>query len=41
MRKRYESKLVGENELLPYLDEGWDVVKELRNGKIVIRRELV
>ena len=38
--KQYESKIVSENELLPYLDEGWDVVKEFRNGKIAIRRRL-
>jgi integrase len=36
--KKYESKIVSENELLPYLDEGWDMVKELKNGMIVIRR---
>jgi len=38
--RRYESKIVSEDELLPYLNEGWDVVKELANGKIVIRRPL-
>jgi hypothetical protein len=38
--KKYKSKIVSEDELLPYLDEGWDVVKELSNGKIVIRRLL-
>jgi len=39
--KIYESKIVSEEELIPYLDEGWDVVKELKNGKIVIRRILI
>lgn len=38
--KRYESKLVNEGELLPYLDDGWDIIKEFKNSKIVIRREL-
>jgi site-specific recombinase XerD len=38
--RRYESKLVKEDELLQYLDEGWDIVKELSNGKIIIRRPL-
>jgi len=37
--KRYESRLVEENELLSYLDKGWEMIKELRNGKIVIRQE--
>jgi len=36
----YESKIVSENELLPYLDEGWDIIKEFRDGKIVIRKKL-
>jgi integrase len=36
--RKYETKMVYESELLPYLDEGWDIVKELRNMKIVIRR---
>lgn len=37
---RYESKIVLEKELLPYLNEGWDIVKEFRNGEIVIRRKM-
>jgi hypothetical protein len=38
--RRYETEIVTENELLAHLDEGWDLVKELKSGKIVIRREL-
>jgi len=38
--KPFESRIVGEEELTAYLDEGWDLVKELSNGKIVIRRPL-
>jgi len=38
--KPFESKIVFEDELTAYLDEGWDLVKELSNGKIVIRRLL-
>jgi hypothetical protein len=38
--RRHETKIVTENELLTYLDEGWDLVKELKSGKIVIKREL-
>jgi len=37
---RYETKLVKEDELIEYLNEGWDIVKELSSGKIVIRRPL-
>jgi len=29
---------MGEDELTGYLDEGWDLVKELSNGKIVIMK---
>lgn len=36
----YESKIVSEEELIPYLNSGWDVIKELRNGKIVIRKQV-
>ena len=36
--KPFESKIVTEDELTSYLDEGWDLVRELSNGKIVIRR---
>ncbi|MEM4733017.1 MAG: site-specific integrase [Candidatus Bathyarchaeia archaeon] len=38
--KKYETKMVSESELLPYLDEGWDIIKELEKGRIVIRRKL-
>jgi len=38
--KPFESRIIGEDELTGYLDEGWDLVKELTNGKIVIRRPL-
>ena len=40
--KEYEGKIVsGEAELLSYIEEGWNIVKELSNGKIVIRRDRV
>jgi len=38
--KPFESRIVSEDELTAFLDEGWDLVKELSNGKIVIRRPL-
>lgn len=34
----FETKLATEDELIPSLNEGWDIVKELSNGKIVLRR---
>jgi integrase len=36
--RKYETRIVTEKELVPRLDEGWDLVKELRSGKIVIKR---
>ena len=39
-RKPFESRIVSEDELTASLEEGWDLVKELSNGKIVIRRIL-
>jgi integrase len=34
----YETRIVGEKELVPFLDQGWDVVRELTSGRIIIRR---
>jgi integrase len=34
----YETRIVREEELVPLLDHGWDVVRELASGKIIIRR---
>ena len=38
--KKYESKIVEEKELLSYLDNGWEIIKELKDGKLAVRREL-
>ena len=37
--KLYRSKIVTEDELTDYVDEGWEVVKELSNGKFLVRME--
>jgi hypothetical protein len=37
--RTYETKIVTENKLLTHLDEGWDLVKELKSGRIIIKRE--
>ncbi len=36
----FETRIVSEAELVGYLDDGWDLIKELRNGKIVIRQAI-
>ncbi len=36
--KLYKSKIVTEDELTDYVDEGWEVVKELNNGKFLVRK---
>ncbi len=38
--KKYESKIVDEKKLLSHIDDGWEIVKEMKNGKLAIRREL-
>jgi hypothetical protein len=38
--RKFETRIVTEKELVPHLDEGWDLVKELRSGKIVVKRLL-
>ena len=35
---RFDSKLVDEDELLPYVKKEWDVLKELSGGRVLIRR---
>ncbi len=39
--ERYEGKLVTENELVPYIEKGWDIVRELSNGKVLVRRRSI
>ena len=34
----YVTQIVSENQLLPYLNEGWDIIKELADGRIIVRR---
>lgn len=35
----FETRIISdEKELLPLLDEGWDILKELSSGKVVVRR---
>jgi hypothetical protein len=36
--KAYDAILIDENDLCQYLEMGWEVVKELSNGKVAIRR---
>jgi site-specific recombinase XerD len=33
-----ESRLICEDELVRYLNDGWEIVRELRDGRIVVRR---
>ena len=41
-KKEYESKIVdNEDELLSYVEDGWNIVKELSNGRIILRRNHV
>jgi hypothetical protein len=35
-----ESRLIAEEELVRYLNDGWEIVRELRDGKIAVRREI-
>jgi hypothetical protein len=37
--RKYESKIVDEQELLNFVEDGWEILRELNNGKLVVRRE--
>ena len=36
--KPYQSKVIGEEELVPYIEDGWEIVRELSNRKFLIKR---
>jgi len=36
--KPYESRIVGEADLLGFLDEGWELIKEVGQGRFIVRR---
>ncbi|MHA1581978.1 MAG: tyrosine-type recombinase/integrase [Candidatus Baldrarchaeia archaeon] len=38
--RKIQVKLVSEKELVNYLETGWEIIKELKSGKIVIKREI-
>jgi hypothetical protein len=38
--RKYRSRIVNEKELLPLINDNWEIIKELKDGKIVVRREL-
>jgi len=35
----YRAKVIGENELIAHVEHGWDVVKELTEGKFIVRKQ--
>lgn len=37
-RKEQKHKLVEQDDLVKYLDEGWELIRELANGKMLLRR---
>ena len=37
--KPYRSKIIGEKELAPHIEEGWEIVKELSNGRFLIKKQ--
>jgi len=36
--KPYQSKVVGEDELVSYVEDGWEIVRELSNNKFLIKK---
>jgi len=37
----FRAKVIGEAELLAHVEQGWDVVKELNDGKFIVRKQAV
>lgn len=37
--KPYKSKIIEEEQLIQHVEEGWEVVKELRNGRFLLRKQ--
>jgi hypothetical protein len=39
--EKYESRILAdEEELVSYIQDGWDIVKELRSGKVLVRKRV-
>jgi len=38
--RQFENRLIPEEQLVPHLNDGWAIVRELTSGKIAVRREI-
>ena len=36
--KPYQSKIISEGELVPYVEDGWEIVRELSNRRFLMKR---
>jgi hypothetical protein len=36
--KPYQSKIVTEDELVPHIEDGWEIIRELSDGKFLLKR---
>lgn len=36
--KPYQSKIIGEEELIAYIEDGWEIIRELSSGRFLIKR---
>jgi len=36
--KPYQSKIIGEKELVHHVEDGWEIVRELTNGRFLIKK---
>ena len=36
--KPYQSKIIGEDELVQYVEDGWEIVRELRSGRFLVKK---
>jgi hypothetical protein len=38
--RKYQSRIVTEKEVVPLINDNWEIIKELKNGKLIVRKEL-
>lgn len=38
LQRAYQARLIGDAELVEHVSMGWEVVRELQNGQVLVRK---